>query len=325
MADIEKQEFKFPHETEDSKDVEAKVEFEVEGDEKPEIEVVDDTPEADRGRKPLEKEVNDPSEEELQEYSDKVKSRIKGLTHARHDERRAREMAEREREEAFRVAQAAYEENQKLKQRLSQGENTFVSQAQQLAEVEVDRAKNALRAAHEAGDTDAFVEAQAALNKAQFMQERVKAFRPTPLQKETEGDKVSPQQPAQAPVPQPDEKATAWKRRNSWFGEDDEMTSFALGLHNKLVKSGYNTQSQEYYDAIDGRMQQVFPENFKPAQGKSDNPTKKPATVVAPSSRATSAKKIRLTQSAVNIAKKMGIPLEEYARQVAVLERNQNG
>ena len=321
MADFEKKEFKFPHETEESK--ESKVEFEVEGE--PEIEVVDDTPEQDRGRKPLEKEVHDPSEEELQEYSEKVKSRIKGLTHARHDERRARELAEREREEAFRVAQAAYEENQKLKQRLSQGETTFVSQAQRLAEVDVDKAKLALRAAHEAGDTDAFVEAQAALNKAQFMQERVKAFKPTPLQKETEADKVAPQQPAQAPVPQLDEKATAWKRRNPWFGDDDEMTSFALGLHNKLVKAGYDTQSQEYYDAIDNRVQQVFPDNFKPAQGKSESPTKKPATVVAPSSRATSAKKIRLTQSAVNIAKKMGIPLEEYAKQVAILERSQNG
>lgn len=320
MAEVVTEEFKFPDEKQEEKSSkEEKVEFTVEGeDDKVEVEVVDDTPPKDRGRKPLDKPVNDPTEDELQDYSDKVQSRIKELTHARHDERRAREAAQREKEEALRFAQAAFAENKALKERLSKGETTFITQTQRLADIEVEKAKAALKAAHEAGDTEAFVEAQAALNKAQLMQERVKTFKPAPLPNVQESVNVPAQRPAQAPVPKVDEKAEAWKRRNSWFGEDDEMTSFALGLHNKLVKSGYDTQSQEYYEAIDNRIKEVFPDKFK-----SDR-TKKPATVVAPSSRSTSAKKIVLTPTQVSIAKRLGLTLEQYARQVAEEMRKQN-
>lgn len=324
MADIEKTEFEFP----DEKQQETSAPPEVEAKGKPEeadIEIVDDTPEEDRNRKPLAKPVTDPTDDELQEYSEKVKSRIKELTHARHDERRAKEALLREKEETIRLAQNVLEENKKLKERLSKGESTFVSQAQRLAEVEVEKAKAALKSAHEAGDTEAFVEAQAALNKAIYVQERVKAFKPTPLQKETESDNVQIQQAQQPPVPQVDQKALAWRERNPWFGDDDEMTSFALGLHNKLVKSGYDTKSQEYYDAIDNRMKQVFPDHFKPVERTDEPPAKKPATVVAPSNRSTSATKIRLTQSQVNIAKRLGVPLELYAKKVAEQMRDQNG
>lgn len=316
--------FKFPHETEaeTKPPAEEKVEFEVEGEgsNEPEIEVVDDTPDQDRGRRPLEKPVVEPTDDELEQYSEKVKNRIKELTHARHDERRAKELLARQHDEALRVAQAVLDENKKLKERLSQGETTFVSQAQRLADVEVEKAKAALKAAHEAGDTEAFVEAQAKLNEAIFMQQRVKVMKPTPLQKQEEPVNVPTQQAAQPPAPSLDPKLTAWKERNSWFGQDDEMTGYAMGLHNKLVKAGYDPQSQEYYDAIDTRIRRVFPEQFEPAE-KPSAPAKKPATVVAPSSRATSAKKIKLTQSAVAIAKRMGIPLEEYARHVAQLEQ----
>lgn len=324
MAEMEKTEFEFP----DEKQQEAPATPEVEAKGKPEeadIEIVDDTPEEDRGRKPLAKPVVDPTDDELQEYSEKVKSRIKELTHARHDERRAKEALLREKEETIRLAQNVLEENKKLKERLSKGESTFVSQAQRLAEVEVEKAKAALKAAHEAGDTEAFVEAQAALNKAIYVQERVKAIKPTPLQKETESDNVQIQQAQQPPVPQVDQKALAWRERNSWFGDDDEMTSFALGLHNKLVKAGYDTKSQEYYDAIDNRMKQVFPDHFKPVERTDEPPARKPATVVAPSNRSTSATKIRLTQSQVNIAKRLGVPLELYAKKVAEQMRDQNG
>lgn len=314
--------FKFPHETETEKEnpVEDKVEFEVEGEVEPEIEVVDDTPAEDRGRRPLEKPVAEPTDDELEQYSEKVKSRIKELTHARHDERRAKEALARQHEEALRVAQAVLDENKKLKERLTQGETTFVSQAQRLADVEVEKAKAALKSAHEAGDTEAFVEAQAKLNEAIFMQQRVKVLKPTPLQKQEEPVNVPTQQAAQPPAPQLDPKLTAWKERNSWFGQDDEMTGYAMGLHNKLVKAGYDPQSQEYYDAIDTRIRKVFPEQFESAE-KPSAPARKPATVVAPASRATSAKKVKLTQSAVAIAKRMGVPLEEYARHAAQLEQ----
>ena len=324
MAEVINEEFKFPDEKEPEKDKEEKVEFSIEGEnDKVEVEVVDDTPPKDRNRKPLDKPVNDPTEDELQDYSDKVQSRIKELTHARHDERRAREAAQREKEEAIRFAQVAFAENKALKERLSKGETTFITQTQRLADIEVEKAAAAVKAAHEAGDTEAFVEAQKALSKAVMMQERVKTFRPPPLPNLERSVNVPAQQPAQAPVPKVDEKAQAWKRKNSWFGEDDEMTSFALGLHNKLVKSGYDTESQEYYEALDNRIRQVFPDKFKSDEDRSER-TKKPATVVAPSSRSTSAKKIVLTPTQVSIAKRLGLTLEQYARQVAEDMRKQN-
>jgi len=319
---VQGEEFKFPHEKEQE------VEFEIEGQEtnEPEIEVVDDTPEKDRGRKPLDREVQDPTDDELQEYGDKVKNRIKELTHARHDERRAREAAQREKEEAFRLAQAAVEENKQLKERLARGQTTYVSQAQKLAEVELEQAKAALKAAHEAGDTDAFAEAQIALNRAVLMTEQAKAMK-TPLRSEETSGNVVPQQAPRPQAPKTDTKALAWKDRNQWFGKDEEMTSLALGLHNKLVRSGYDTSSDEYYNAIDTRMRQVFPDKFESekTEQKSANTARKPATVVAPSSRATSAKKIVLTSSQVALAQRLGLPLEVYARQYAEDMRKQNG
>lgn len=319
---LDKEEFKFPDEV-PVNTKEEKVDFEIESGDT-EIEVVDDTPEVDRGRKPLDRPVNDPTDDELQDYSEKVRSRIKELTHARHDERRAKEALERQHNEAIRAAQALVDENKKLKDQLTQGQTGFISQAQKLAEVEVEKAKVALKAAHEAGDTEAFVEAQAKLNEAIFNQQRVKAFKPS-LQKTAEPDNVSPQQAAPAaPVQQPDAKFTAWRQKNPWFGEDDEMTSLAFGLHNKLSKTDIQVGSDEYYSAIDRRMRQVFPNKFESSVDRSETPTKKPATVVAPSSRSTSAKKIVLTQSQVAIAKRLNLTPQQYAQAAADLLRNQN-
>jgi hypothetical protein len=314
-------EFQFPDEIETKNDKAAeKVEFEVEND--AEIEVVDDTPDQDRGRKPLEKPVEEPTDDELAQYGEKVRSRIKELTHARHDERRAKEALERQNQEAIRAAQMLFEENKKLKGQLNTGTTAFVSQAQRLAEVEVEKAKSALKAAHEAGDTEAFVEAQAKLNEAVFMQQRAKALKPAPLQSQEQRGNVAPQQPSQqAPVTQLDPATEAWKQRNPWFGEDEEMTSLAMGVHNKLVKSGYNPGSKEYFDTIDSRLRQVFPDKFETSKSE---PARRPSTVVAPTQRATSAKKIKLTQSQVAIARRLGVPLDEYARNVAKLEQ-QNG
>ena len=316
-------EFKFPDEIETKDDKAAeKVEFEVENE--GEIEVVDDTPDQDRGRKPLEKPVAEPTDDELEQYGEKVRARIKELTHARHDERRAKEALERQNQEAIRAAQMLFEENKRLKGQLNTGTTAFVSQAQRLAAVEVEKAKAALKAAHEAGDTEAFVEAQTKLNEAVFAQQRAKALKtPPPLQKQPQRDNVAPQQapPVPASTPAPDPKLDAWRQRNPWFGEDDEMTSFAFGLHNKLAKSGANVGSDEYYATIDARVREVFPNKFETTKSE---PAKRPATVVAPTQRATSAKKIRLTQSQVAIARRLGVPLEEYARNVARLEQ-QNG
>jgi len=315
---------------------EFKVEFEIENDvplpkpavkakkEAPEIEITDDTPPADRGRKALDREVTDPTDEELQEYSDKVRGRIKDLTHARHDERRQREAAQRERDEAARVAQAILEENTKLKARVARSDDSFLTQTERLAQAEIDTAKEALRAAHSAGDTDAFVDAQLALNNAQMAMERVKRVKgatKAPLPEEAASDTVAPQ-PArpQAPV-QADAKATAWRNQNEWFGKDHEMTSLALGVHNRLVEARYDTSSDEYYDAINARMRQVFPDKFTSEDSPdAATPPKRPPTVVAPNSRATPVRKIRLTATQVALAKRLGVSLEDYARHAAQLE-----
>ena len=313
--------FKFPDEvdtTADSK--ESKVEFEIEGEGAPEIEIVDDTPEQDKGRKPLERQVAEPTDDELEQYGEKVRNRIKELTHARHDERRAREALERQHQEALRATQALFEENKKLKGHLNTGTTGFITQAQKLADLEVEQAKAALKAAHEAGDTEAFVEAQAKLNEAVFAQQRAKSLKPPPLQTEEQRGNVAPQQPSpQAPAPQVDPATQAWVDRNRWFGQDDEMTSLAMGVHTKLVKSGVTPGTKEYFDTIDTRLRQVFPDKF---EAPAPSPTKRPATVVAPTQRATSAKKVRLTQSQVAFARRANIPLEEYARHVALLEQS---
>lgn len=314
-------EFKFPDEIESSTDSKgSKVEFEVEGEGTPEIEIVDDTPDQDKGRKPLDRQVAEPTDDELEQYGEKVRNRIKELTHARHDERRAREALERQHQEALRATQALFEENKKLKGHLNTGTTGFITQAQKLANMEVEQAKAALKAAHEAGDTEAFVEAQAKLNEAVFAQQRTKSLKPPPLQTEEQRDNVVPQQPSpQAPVPQVDSATQAWVDRNRWFGQDDEMTSLAMGVHTKLVKSGVTPGTKDYFDTIDTRLRQVFPDKF---EAPAPSPTKRPATVVAPTQRATSAKKVRLTQSQVAFARRANIPLEEYARHVALLEQS---
>lgn len=313
--------FKFPDEVDATADPKgSKVEFEVEGEGTPEIEIVDDTPDQDKGRKPLDRQVAEPTDDELEQYGEKVRNRIKELTHARHDERRAREALERQHQEALRATQALFEENKKLKGHLNTGTTGFITQAQKLADMEVEQAKAALKSAHEAGDTEAFVEAQAKLNEAVFAQQRTKSLKPPPLQTEEQRDNVAPQQPSpQAPAPQVDPATQAWVDRNRWFGQDDEMTSLAMGVHTKLVKSGVTPGTKDYFDTIDTRLRQVFPDKF---EAPAPSPTKRPATVVAPTQRATSAKKVRLTQSQVAFARRANIPLEEYARHVALLEQS---
>ena len=315
---VDKVAFTFPDEKE-QEEVEVK-------DSDTEVEVVDDTPDEDRGRKPLEKEVAEPTEEELAAYSDKVKSRISELTHARHDERRKREQLEREYQEALRAAQALAEENKRIQQQLSHTTTTSHTQFKELAQTKLDRAKAKLRAAHEAGDTDTFVEAQQEVASAVMELERAKYMAQTPLQRETSSDNVEPNAPQRQPVAPKqqvvvDPRAQSWRDSNPWFGQDPEMTAFALGVHNKLVQSGVNPQGDEYYAALNKRMRQVFPEAFK----DTTTPSKPaPSTVVAPVTRSSAPKKVVLTKSQVAVANRLGVPLEMYARQVAALKEQEN-
>ena len=316
MAEF-KDEFKFPDEQETKQ--EAATESEVE------VEIVDDTPEKDRGRKPLEKQVDDPTDEEIESYSDKVQSRIKELTHARHDERRQKEAVAREKAELERLAQQLIAENNNLKQRYNAGQDILTQTVQEKINADLEMARKKLKEAHEAFDTDAIIAAQEALAEAKMRAENAKNFRPTPLQP-TEIPVQNPQ-PTQSRV-DPDEKTLRWQAKNQWFGQPgfEEYTSYALGLHQKLVTGGVDPRSDEYFDQINGRMKSKFPELFGETEDKPKavEVQRKPTTVVAPATRSAATGKIRLTQTQVALAKKLGLTPQQYAQQVARLE-NQNG
>jgi hypothetical protein len=306
-------EFQFPDEVE--KPAEEKVDFEVEGDDAPEVEVVDDTPAEDRGRPPMKEPPSEVTDDELAQYSEGVKKRIQHFSKGYHEERRAKEAALREREEALKLAQNLVEENKRLQGSLGQGQQALLEQAKKVVANEVEQAKAKLKAAHEAGDTEAFVAAQEELTAAKIRAERVNNFKPAPLQQEK-----PVVQPASQPVaPAPDTKALAWQKANPWFGSNRRMTAVAMEVHNELVESGVDPTSDEYYEKINSEVRQTFPDAFP-----SEKPVKK-SSVVAPATRSTAPKKIVLTQSQVNIAKRLGLTNEQYARAVAEEMRKQNG
>jgi len=310
--------YQFPDELDDDKG--EKVEI-IQPDDDVEIEIVDDTPIQDRGRKPLDKEVDDPSDDEIETYSDKVKVRIKELTHARHDERRAKEALYREKQELERLAQHMVEENKRLKQYVNSGSEQYDAMAKTVANSELEKARREFKIAQEAFDSDAIMAAQEALTDAKMKVAAVQNYRSAPLQ--VEEYNVQPQQPAPQQV-QPDEKTLRWQAKNQWFGAQgfEEVSSFALGLHQKLVTNGVDPRSAEYFDQIDGRMKSTFPDLFGQANDKprSGEVQKRPTTVVASVSRSTSAGKIKLTQTQVALAKKFGLTPQQYAAQVAKLE-----
>jgi len=288
------------------------------------IEIVDDTPEQDRGRQPMPKELVDELEnDELDEYSDKVKTRLKQMKKVWHDERREKERAFREQQEAVTLAQKLVEENKKLKQTLSVGEQDLLQQYKQSAELQMAAAERMYRDAYESGDTDRVVEAQRKLNEAAYLQQQINNYRPAHTLQSGNNEVNVPQQATKKPVL--DAKTKAWQERNSWWGTDSEMTATALGLHQKLERergAGF-IGTDEYWQAIDKTMQRRYPEYFGEYEtddggGKPvSNSDRKPATVVAPASRSRSAKKIRLKQSQLAIAKKLGLTPEQYALEYA--------
>jgi hypothetical protein len=281
-----------------------------------EVEVVDDTPKADRNRKASEP-PTDVTDEELEDYSDKVRKRIQHFSKGYHDERRAKEEALRQSQELERVTKQLMDENQKLKGSVSKNQTALLEQAKKNAAIETETAKTAYKAAYESGDSDAVLAAQESLTSAKLKADRLANFKLPALQA-TETP-VQPE-PEPAPAVQVDERAANWQQANSWFGNDDEMTSLALGLHNKLVKQGVSPQSDEYYETIDSRMRQVFPDNFEEAE-----PQRKKTSVVAPATRSTAPKKVKLSKTQVQIAKRLGLTPQQYAKQVAIDMRKQDG
>ena len=284
-----------------------------------EIEVIDDTPEEDRGRKPLSAAEEEEREEELENYSDKVKKRINQINHKYHDERRAKEQMAREREEAMRVAQSILEENKRLKETLTWGTQEYNKVEQAKLEMAQQLAEDKYRKAYEAGDTEGTLAANKELSALAVQKDRIAAmaqqpsYNPALQQQETAVYNTQPE--PQAPVRTPDPKAEDWAARNPWFGKDEEMTSLAYGLHQKLVNAGIDPTSDDYYAQIDSGIRQRFPEKF-------ERPKK--ASPVAPAGRTTAARKVTLTASQVAIAKRLGVPLEVYAKHAAK-EQNLNG
>jgi hypothetical protein len=306
----EKDEFKFPDEKESK--AEEKVDFEIEGE--PEIEVVDDTPAEDRGRKPMDEPPKEVTDEELSKYDESVQKRIKHFTKGYHEERRAKESAQREKEEAFKLAHAVLEENKRLKGSVNQNQTALLEQAKRVVSNEVETAKRMYKEAYEAGDTDKLIEAQDALTNAKIRADKVNNFKPTPLQEEETPVQTVQQPTKAAPV---DEKLLAWQDQNQWFGSNKRMTAYALGLHEDLVSEGIPSGSDEYYRRINSDIRERFSDQFGADESVDAKPQRTKSNVVAPATRSTAPRKIVLTQTQVNLAKRLGVPLELYARKVA--------
>ena len=283
-----------------------------------EFEIEDDTPEKDRGREAMPKEVvEDLDKDELEEYSDTVKTKLKQFKKVWHDERREKEQALREQKEALAYAQTVQAENKALKTRLTDGEQNYLAAYKDAAELEIDAAKRSYKEAYDLGDSDLLVNAQEKLSGAQYKLQKAKEYVPA-LQ--------TPEIPvnSQTEIPKPDSRAMAWQERNTWFGKDEEMTSLALGLHQKLVTQhgASYASTDEYWKKVDETMHRRFPENF---EEEKTQPTSKPrtdrqSTIVASAGRSTSSKKVTLRQSQLNIAKKLKLTPEQYYREVQKME-----
>ena len=279
-----------------------------------ELEIEDDTPEQDRNRQPLPKEmVQDLEEDELEEYSEKVKTRLKQMKKVWHDERREKEAALREQQEAVSLAHNLVEENKKLKTRLTEGEKSLIMTATREAELDTQMAERAYKEAYDSGDSDQILEAQKKLNTTSNRLERLKGYKPSLQASENSVQN----QPTQAAAPRLDQKTDNWRKQNTWFGQDEEMTATALGLHQKLEKQ-YGAQyigTDEYWNTVNKTMQRRFPEYF--GDEEPEKPQRTAATVVASASRSTAPKKIVLKQSQLALAKKLGLTPEQYAREYA--------
>lgn len=321
MPDFEKEEYKFPDEIDETKASAQEDEDEFV------VEIEDDTPEEDRGKEPLPKDIINSLEtpEEGGEYSEEVVSKFKQYKKAWHDERREKEKAYREQEEALRIAQGILEENKRLKATLSSGEQEYIATVKAAAETEVEVAKRNYREAYDSGDTDKLVDAQQALMDASLKLDRTRNFKPTLQDDETEVQ--LPQRSQADNKPQPvDPKFADWQRRNSnWFQKDEEMTDAAMGLHKKLYRE-YGPEyigTDDYYERIDKTIRKRFPEAFNSAASEPQKAQKsKPSTVVASARRSTAPKQVKLTSTQAALAKKFKLTPEQYAREVLKLQEN---
>ena len=302
-----------------------------------EVEIEDDTPPEDRRRKPMKEPVEDPTDDELSSYDEKVQARIKKFTRGYHDERRAKEEALREREAAESFAKEVFAENKRLQQQLSTGSKAFIEQSQTSADLELANAKKKYKEAYENGDVDALTDAQTEISKATLKLDKAQGLRPI----EVEEKEFTPAKQENSPLTPRTQK---WvNANNDWWGVDDEMTMAAMGIDRKLQKL-YGPDyvgTEKYFDTIDKTMRKRFPEHFEDVQSDEEDtpPPKKRVSepvdeddepprraqkftsVVASASRSTPPNRIRLKASEAEVARRLGVPIEEYAKQVAKLKR----
>lgn len=330
---MELTEFEFPDEAEAKAQTqtEEKVNKAAADDSEFDLEIVDDTPPQDRGRKPMDEPPEEVTEDELKSYDEKVQKRLKKFTKGYHDERRAKEEALRERQAAEDFARQVFEENKRLQQQLSEGSKIFIEQGKSAAQLELEQAKKSYKEAYEQGDVDAVADAQAKIAAATLKLDKAENLRPIEVQEKPEYS------PPQRPQPAND-RLQQWMSANPWYGDESNdqhtiMSATALGVHSALVKQyGQNyAGTDEYYEKLDNRLRNTFPDYFRSQESQDDPeeepqqqaaPRAKPATVVAPATRSTSPKKVKLSASQVAIAKRLGVPLELYAKKVAEQQEN---
>ena len=318
MATGQFEEYKFP-------DEQTQVDVQVEDTEEVDVKIVDDTPQEDRFVEPLTEEIKEDLEkaDESDDYTNNVKVKFKQYKKAWHDERRAKEAAFREQQEALAAAQRILDENRKLKTMLESGEKELISNYQSSAELEVDKAERNYKEAYDSGDSDKLLEAQRELVRAEMKLDKAKSYKPTV--QIPENDVQTTQQPQ--PTQQMDPKVASWVSQNPWFVDQNKiaMRKYAEGVHEELAmrygKAYIGTD--EYFKSIDKEVARRFPEEFASTTKNEevDKPTRtKPSTVVAPAKRSTSSKQVVLTKTQAALAKKLGLTNEQYAREMTRLE-----
>ena len=286
---------------------EIEIEEEKTDDDKQEEAVVD-------SKAPAEEEKQDASDaDDLSEYSESVKKRISKLTSKFREE-------ERQRNEAIKFAESVKKQNEELKAKLDKLDNTYVGEFDTRVQSQSIAAKEAYRKAVEENDVDAMYEAQQNISRIAMEEARlnqIKRDREEEAKRvEANGATPAPAQPT-APPPKPDPKAEEWAKKNTWFGQDQTMTYAAFGLHKQLIEDeGFDATSDEYYTELDNRIRSEFPHKFQEAQKRSNSPRVASAGTTASKSSTKGRRTVKLTPSQIAIAKRLNVPLEEYAKYV---------
>ena len=295
----------------------------VESENEIDIEIIDDSEEKpEKKEKVFAEDVKNDSEkpvdEEILNVDKGVQKRIDQLTAKHHEERRQKEQAAKLRDEAIKYAQQIKSENDRLNQLVNDGQQYLGKQAEERAEFAKQAAQQRYKEAYEQGNTEEMVAAQEALTRATMDAASAEQFNARIQEEEFVSQQQEQFVPQQQMPPRPDDKAISWQAKNQWFGSDPEMTSFAYGVHEKLVREeNIDPASDEYYERIDSRMKSVFPDFFG-SEEKEAVSSNSQSSVIAPATRNNGAKprKVQLTATQVALAKRLGVTPEQYANQL---------